>query len=67
MAIQKEVSYSGEKKINSLDATIRIEQSKNRIIITDGILNRMIIGMHNGVIVIAISKDGEDVLEALDN
>lgn len=66
MAFEKEVEYSGENKIDTLNSRVRIEQAKNRIIITDGTLNRMLIGMHDGEIIIAVSKDGEDVIEALD-
>lgn len=66
MAFEKEVEYSGEKKVDSLNSSVRIEQSKNRILITDGTLNRMVIGMYDGEIIIAVSKEGEDVIEALE-
>lgn len=66
MAFEKEVEYSGEKKVDSLNSSVRIEQSKNRILITDGTLNRMVIGMYDGEIIIAVSKKGEDVIEALE-
>lgn len=67
MAIETNVTYSGQKKTDVLSGQLRIEDGNNRMVLFDGTDNRMIIGVdpYSGNIIIAISKPGEDVFEAL--
>lgn len=65
MAIVKKVSFSGNPTTNDLSGRLRFEQGENRMVLFDGTVNRMVIGLVNGEVLIAISKPGEDVFEAL--
>lgn len=66
MAIVKKVSYSGNPTTKDLSGQLRFEQGDNRMVLFDGTVNRMIIGLYNGQVIIAISKPNEDVFQALD-
>lgn len=65
MAIITETRYSGNPTTNDLSGQLRFEQGENRMVLFDGSVNRMVIGLVNGEVLIAISKPGEDVFEAL--
>lgn len=60
MAIETEVEYTGERGVDSLNARVRIEQSRNRIVIVNesGVET---IRMGEGSIVIT-DDDGVEVL-----
>lgn len=63
MAIVKEVSYKGQNRTDVLSGKLRIEDGNNRMILFDGTVNRMLIGLNpDGGIGIYISKPGEDVI-----
>lgn len=65
MALDKKVSYSGQKKVDTLSSKVRIEEGKGRIIVNDRNDNRMIIGADpDGIIVVALTKIGEDIFDA---
>lgn len=62
MAIETNVTYSGQKKTDILSGQLRIEDGNNRMILFDGTNNRMIIGIRpDGTVGIIISKIGIDV------
>lgn len=63
MAIQTTVVYEGQKKIDTLDSKIRIEEGNGRILVSDGTKNRILIGKApDGSYGIWVSKEGFDVL-----
>lgn len=66
MAIVKKISYSGNPTTDVLSGQLRFEEGENRMVLFDGAVNRMVIGLYNGEVLIAISKPGEDVFAALD-
>lgn len=66
MAFTEEISYAGKKSTDSSSGQLRFEQDNNRLVLFDGTVNRMVIGLYNGQVLIAISKVGEDVFAALD-
>lgn len=45
MAIETNVTYSGQKKTDVLSGQLRIEDGNNRMVLFDGTDNRMIIGV----------------------
>lgn len=64
MALEKEVSYSGQNKTGTLTAKLRTDEGKGRQILFDGTYNRMIIGVFpDGTVGIIISKPGIDVFD----
>lgn len=67
MAFEEEVSYTGQKSTSTLSAKLRIDEGRGYMVVHDGTDNRLLIGVDpsSGNVVIAISKPGEDVFEAL--
>lgn len=57
MAFEKEVEYSGEKKIDTLNSRVRIEQAKNRIVIVNELGVEVLIIDENGIIMNDGSND----------
>lgn len=66
MTVETNVTYTGQKKTDVLSGQLRIEDGNNRMVLFDGTVTRMIIGLYKGEILIAISKTGTDVFDALD-
>lgn len=63
MSIITKPTYKGQDKIDTLSSQLRIEDGNNRLLLFDGTVNRMIIGLcPDGTIGIVISKPGIDVL-----
>lgn len=63
MAVTKHVVYKGQKKTDTLDSKLRIEQGNGRLIVTDGTNNRIVLGLlPDGSYGLVISKPGIDVL-----
>lgn len=63
MAIVKSVRFKGQKKTDTLDSKIRIEEGNGRLIVTDGVKNRILIGKApDGTYGLWISKPGYDVM-----
>lgn len=62
MAIVKKVSYSGSPSTNDLSGQLRFEQGENRMVLFDGTVNRMLIGLlPDGNVGWIVSKPGVDV------
>jgi hypothetical protein len=66
MAIVQSTQYSGQKSVSTLTGYLRLEEGNGRMVLFDGTVNRMVIGLYKGRVIIAISKPGEDVFAALD-
>lgn len=66
MAIVTNTQYRGGSSTEVLSGGLRIDDANNRMVLFDGTVNRLVIGLYNGEVLIAISKPGEDVFEALD-
>lgn len=65
MAIQIKRKYTGQQSTSGLNGQLRFEEGANRLVLHDGRHYRMVIGvLPDGTVGIAISKDGQDVLEA---
>ena len=47
MAIQEEVSYTGQNNLGTLNSTVRIEEGKGRIVISDGV-DEKVVGDRDG-------------------
>lgn len=52
--------------ISTQGSSLFVDEAQGRIVVFDGTVNRMVIGLYKGQVIIAISKPGEDVFEALD-
>ncbi len=60
------MSDTGQKIENTNQGYVRIENINGRIVVFDGTDHRMIIGLlPDGTVAIVISKEGEDVFDAL--
>ena len=65
MAIQTKKKYTGQHSTSVLNGQLRIEEGNNRMVLFNGSIYRMIIGvLPDGTVGIAISKEGEDVFAA---
>ena len=65
MALDKDVSYTGQNKVDTLSSSVRIDEGLGHLIVKDATNNRMIIGADpDGNIVIALTKLGEDIFNA---
>lgn len=65
MPITKTITYKGQKKTDTLNSKLRIEEGNNRLLLFDGADYRMIIGiLPDDTIGIVITKEGEDVFDA---
>jgi len=63
MTIVKNITYKGQKKTDTLDSKLRIEQGNGRMVVSDGTKNRILIGKApDGTYGIWVSKPGYDVL-----
>ena len=67
MALEKKVISQGQNKSSNLTGQLRFEEGLGRIVLFDGTNTRLLIGLdpYSGEVVIVISKEGEDVFEAL--
>ena len=64
MTVTKNVIYKGQKKTDTLDSKVRIEQGNGRVIVSDDTKNRILIGKApDGTYGLWISKPGFDVIE----
>lgn len=62
MALDKTVSYTGQNQVDTLSSRLRIEEGKGYLVIYDGTVNRLIMGvLPDGSIGMVISKEGVDV------
>lgn len=66
MAVVQSTQYSGQRSVSTLTGYLRLEEGNGRMVLFDGTVNRMVIGLYKGQVIIAISKPGEDVFAALD-
>lgn len=63
MTVTKRITFKGQKKTDTLDSKIRIEDGNGRLLVNDGTNNRIIIGLlPDGTFGLIISKEGYDVL-----
>ena len=63
MAIIKSTTYKGQKKTDTLNSKIRIEDGNGRLLVNDGVNNRIIIGLlPDGSYGMVVSKPGVEVL-----
>lgn len=68
MATYTETIRTPSQSVVSTQASsLFIDEAQGRLVVNDGINNRMVIGLYRGSVIIAISKPGEDVFEALDS
>lgn len=64
MAVIKSITYKGQKKTDTLNSRVRIEQGNGRIVVHDGTNNRILIGaLPDGSYGLIISKPGVDVTD----
>lgn len=63
---EETITTPSQKITSSQDGRIFIDEAQGRMVVFDGTVNRMVVGLYKGQVIIAISKDGEDVFEALD-
>lgn len=62
MAIITKTQYKGQNTTGVLSGQLRIEEGNGRLILFDGTVNRMIIGLlPDGTVGVVISKPGVDV------
>lgn len=66
MALDKDISYSGQQQIDTLDSGVRIEEGRNRLVISENNINMLVAtkdgfvlndGTHNRMI-IGLMPDG---------
>lgn len=66
MAYEETIIQPGQPVTGTLSGRLIIDEGRGRMVLYDGVDNRMIIGLSpQGEVIIAISKVGEDVFEAL--
>ena len=63
---EETITTPGQNITGSQQGSIYMDEAQGRLVVYDGVDNRMVIGLYKGEVVIAISKPGEDVFEALD-
>lgn len=62
MAVVTNTQHKGQNRTDVLSGQLRIEDGNNRLVLFDGTVNRMIIGvLPDGTVGVVISKPGEDV------
>ena len=63
--IETKKKYTGQESTSVLNGQLRIEDGNNRMVLFDGAVYRMIIGvLPDGTVGIVISKPGIDVFSA---
>ncbi len=66
MNLVETVTTPGQNISSSQEGSIYTDEAQGRLVVYDGTNNRMVIGLYKGNVIIAISKPGQDVFEALD-
>lgn len=68
MALDKEVSYSGQNKVDTLSSKVRLEEGKGRLVAFNGQNNVGLFGYDDaGDIVVKVAKPGFDANSATDD
>lgn len=66
MNLVETVTTPGQNISSTQQGSIYTDDAQGRMVVYDGVNNRMVIGLYKGEVIIAISKPGQDVFEALD-
>lgn len=62
---EETIKTPSQSIVSGQNGRIFIDEAQGRMVIYDGTDNRAVFGLFKGIVVIAISKPGEDVFEAL--